>query len=293
MKSIVSPTHSRAAAHPPLQVLDPCTLGRPTHLLGGLCAQLKLDLVEHFRREFNRRYRASFEVSEVVLRRQAVPALPSCWQVRADAVGRIGFGLDRGLLLCILGYRYGEAAMPVIDRDTPVRETAAEERLVSKLAVRFIDLLTARIDAMPGSPLAAPAHDFALAADARPGAWVLRVDVTELARAVRGSLWFTLDEAWMSRLLRRLAPVRASAKEVTSPLEPLASRLQFPLVARLLQQEMLLGDLMRLRTGDVLPIRLASADVLVDDARLFTAAVVEHRGKLCLTSFEPIERPCP
>jgi flagellar motor switch protein FliM len=31
------------------------------------------------------------------------------------------------------------------------------------------------------------------------------------------------------------------------------------------------------------------ADVLLDEARLFTAAVAEHKGKLCLTSFEDAE----
>jgi len=33
----------------------------------------------------------------------------------------------------------------------------------------------------------------------------------------------------------------------------------------------------------------AGPDVLLDDARLFTAAVAEHKGKLCLTSFEDAE----
>jgi flagellar motor switch protein FliM len=31
------------------------------------------------------------------------------------------------------------------------------------------------------------------------------------------------------------------------------------------------------------------ADVLLDENRLFTAAVAEHKGKLCLTSFEDAE----
>jgi flagellar motor switch protein FliM len=289
MKSSASPTISRDAARLPPLVLDPCTLGRPTHLLGGFSAQLKADLVEVFRSDFNRRYRAAFEVGEVLLERHQLAVLPPRWQVYAAPAGRIGFGLDRSLLLCILGYRYGETLAATPDAAAPVRETATEERLAGILAGRFIDLLTSRIDAKRDATVAAPAHDFTPVAEARPGGWTLRVEVTEPDRGVRGSLWFSLDEAWMGRLLRRLAPARDTAKESTTPTEPLVARLQLTLAGRLLQKELPLGDLVRLRIGDVLPISLGATDVLIDDSRLFTAAVVEHKGKLCLTSFEQVE----
>ena len=44
-----------------------------------------------------------------------------------------------------------------------------------------------------------------------------------------------------------------------------------------------------LQVGDVIPISLSRADVLLEESRLFTAAVTEHKGKLCLTSFEDAE----
>jgi hypothetical protein len=47
-----------------------------------------------------------------------------------------------------------------------------------------------------------------------------------------------------------------------------------------------LGRLLDLRPGEVLPVRLGATDVLIDDARLFTATVAERQGKLCLTSFK-------
>jgi flagellar motor switch protein FliM len=67
---------------------------------------------------------------------------------------------------------------------------------------------------------------------------------------------------------------------------PFPHRLGLTLTARLLQQEMPLGRLLDLRPGEVLPVRLGATDVLIDDARLFTATVAERQGKLCLTSFK-------
>jgi hypothetical protein len=49
------------------------------------------------------------------------------------------------------------------------------------------------------------------------------------------------------------------------------------------------GALFDLKVGDVIPVDVGRADVLLDEARLFTAAVAEHKGKLCLTSFEDAE----
>jgi flagellar motor switch protein FliM len=39
----------------------------------------------------------------------------------------------------------------------------------------------------------------------------------------------------------------------------------------------------------VIPISLRGADVLIGGSRLFSASIAEHRGKLCLTSFEDVE----
>jgi len=60
-------------------------------------------------------------------------------------------------------------------------------------------------------------------------------------------------------------------------------------VARLVERPLTLGELMDLHEGDVIPVSLGLADVLVDGAPLMRAAVAEHKGKLCLTSFEDTE----
>ena len=86
-----------------------------------------------------------------------------------------------------------------------------------------------------------------------------------------------------------MAPARERQPQSATPQAPLPNRLPLTLQARLLEQELPLGTLLDLHVGDVLPVRLGLADVLVDDSRLFKAAVAEHQGKLCLTSFEDAE----
>jgi flagellar motor switch protein FliM len=57
----------------------------------------------------------------------------------------------------------------------------------------------------------------------------------------------------------------------------------------LVSKEITLGTLFGLQVGDVIPVSVGRADVVLDNSRLFTAAVAEHKGKLCLTSFEDAE----
>ena len=274
-------------------------LGRPIHLLGGFVDALKADLADHFQQELNRRYGAAFDVGTVSLTCGVPPDTQTPrLLVHADAVGCLGFALERKLLLGVMGYRYGGgAAASVAEAVTPARETATEERLAALLGGRLLRLLAARIDAgsEPSLPKttepAVEPMDFTPVAPSRAsaGTWSVRADIRESACGIDGVLWLTLDEAWMRRLLRRLTPVRDKPVEPAQRALPLAARLQLPLTGQLLQKELLLGELMDLRVGDVIPISLGATDVLVDDSRLFTATVAEQQGKLCLTSFESVE----
>jgi flagellar motor switch protein FliM len=82
---------------------------------------------------------------------------------------------------------------------------------------------------------------------------------------------------------------RSAGRQPAKPAAPLAQRLQVTLAGRLVSKEVTLGALFDLRIGDVIPISLHRADVMLEDSRLYTAAVTEHKGKLCLTSFEDTE----
>jgi flagellar motor switch protein FliM len=282
----------------PYQVLDPRTMGRPVHLLDKFTAQIREDLSELFQVRLNRRYRARFEIEGISLQPGTPPQSDSRWLTFGASGGRINFALERHLLLCILGYRYGtHVDAPPVEPSTPEVEpavepkTATEERLAARLGLQLVQTVARRIDAvMPGN---ATVNEFTEVAGAPlDAAWTLHVQVVEHARKVAGSLWLRLEEDWITRLLRCLAPTRErgkAQKKNSAPPQPLPARLQLALTARLLEKEVTLGTLLDLRVGDVIPVTLGVTDVLIGDSRLFTAGVAEHKGKLCLTSFKDVE----
>jgi flagellar motor switch protein FliM len=266
------------------QVLNPRTIGRPLHLIDRLTALLREDLTDRFCGPLNRRYHATFEIGAVSLDQSAVP--PDGQQRRVihqTGAGRISFWLDRKVLLCILGYRFG--AHGAADAEAEAPESASEQRLTQMLGTQLVSIVSGRIEVQQPpaaeAPAGVPPQD----------AWTLRVDVAERTNQVQGALWFVLEAASIERMLTHLSASRARAPARNPPaaVRPLPARLQFSLTARLLDTEIPLGLLLDTRIGDVIPISLRAADVLIGSSRLFTASIAEHRGKLCLTSFEDVE----
>lgn len=297
---------SRKAARS-YQVLDPRTMGRPVHLLGRYTERLRKELTEFLYVRFNRRYRAQFEIGALTFE-PATPDLAYRWLTFTSDMGRIAFAAERNVLLCILGYRYGatpaESGDPAQAQDVNQFETATEERLAARLGRQLVDVAANAIEALQpegreaGSinvtapPDASPAQNTfsPVAGQMTEAAWTLRVRVTERAHGLDGSVWFRFDEAWIERLMRGLAPHQRSSSGIPGMnAQPLPARLQLTLHARLVDKPIELGTLLDLRVGDVIPITLASTDVLIGDARLFTASIAEHKGKLCLTCFEDVE----
>ncbi|MGE5451505.1 MAG: FliM/FliN family flagellar motor switch protein [Acidobacteriota bacterium] len=294
-------TPTRHKRHPAHTVLDPRLLGRPVHMLQAFTSRLKADLSEVFIGSLNRRYRATFQIGDVSLSPadQQGHTLDDDvrWLTLAAAVGRIGFQIDRPVLMTVLHYRYGLQDSRAADdtRGNHAPATATEERLATTLGLQLVNILALRIET-PESGFEheiSPPHDFTPVPLAVPqsGSWTLSVVVRELTHEVEGVIRFRLDAAWMERLLRNLAPHRDKGGNpgATANMAPLGAQLPLTIVARLLEMDMPLGNLMDLRVGDVIPVRLGAADVLIDEARLFEATVAEHQGKLCLTSFEDLE----
>lgn len=286
------PADRDGTAPPAVQVLDPRTLGRPIHLLHAFAAQLREDLSEVFRTRLNRRYRADFQVQDVSIDPTARTAPAGRWTAYGGSIGRIGCTLDRSLVLSALTYRYGlhhNAPQPGEDPEPPP-ETATEERLAAMLGLQMAETLAVRIEAgmsaADGKTQCPPG--LALAGPTLPPrcACLIRAVIRENTHGVEGSMHLALDEAWMARLLDGLAPLQRKRSAGGAYAQPLASRLHFKLAARLLQKDLPLGELLAIQVGDVIPVSLRAADVLIDDSRLFTATVAEHKGKLCLTSFE-------
>ncbi|MGK5023560.1 FliM/FliN family flagellar motor switch protein [Janthinobacterium sp. RB2R34] len=278
------------------QVLDSCLLGRPVHLLHVFGAQLREDLASALRMPMSRRYWGNVQIDDVSLSRVDNEDNRNRWLAFGTPAGHAGFSLDRQVLLQVLNYRYGSAGAKNVPVDPAlVRVTATEERLSVVLGQQMITCLFARIHKNLLSvskqsdidPDAAPA----VQAGVRParGSWVVTVSLSDVEAGLSGHVWFSLDKLLMGDVLRGLLPERAQAKKALRSVRPLASRLQVTLEGRLVSKQMQLGALFDLRVGDVIPVSLSRTDVMLDDSRLFTAAVSEHKGKLCLTSFEDVE----
>ncbi|MEC5160638.1 flagellar motor switch protein FliM [Janthinobacterium sp. CG_23.3] len=286
---------------PQHQVLDSCLLGRPVHLLHVFAAQLRDDLAGAMRLPLSRRYWGAYQVDAVAFSRIDGEAPRGRWLSFGDQHGQIGFLLERQVLLGVLNQRYGRSGAKAAAAPDPqtVRVTTTEERLAVVLGQHMVAALLARVrhnlaaldKAAPlGIPAAAELSAAPGTAPAR-GSWVVGVGVSDGAAGagIGGQFWFALDKAAMADVLHGLLPEREQAKKALKSVRPLAARLQVTLEGRLVSKEVQLGALFDLRVGDVIPVSLNRTDVMLADSRLFTAAVSEHKGKLCLTSFEDVE----
>jgi flagellar motor switch protein FliM len=272
------------------QVLDPALLGRPVHLLPQFAARLQ-DGLEAAMQGSARRYWGGWRLESVEFGR--VPQQDNLrWMAALGALGTVSVAFERGLLLTLLERRYGGRGAAATPRDPEAqRVTATEERLIVVLTQQMVDLLYARVAAsmaMEVAPKPVPAG--AVAASSVPGksAWTLRATVRD-ANGASGQFWIAPDQALMAAILGSLRPENPRTTTLRGPAEPLSSKLQVKLDGRLVSKEITLGALFDLKVGDVIPVNMGRADVLLDEARLFTAAVAEHKGKLCLTSFEDAE----
>lgn len=279
------------------QVLDSCLLGRPVHLLHVFGAQLRDDLAAALRQPMSRRYWGNFQIDAVTLSRVESEDSVNRWLSFSTPAGQAGFALERQILLSVLNYRYGSAgAKGALPDPAQVRVTATEERLAVVLGQQLVTSLFARIDrnlqTLGKSSAIDAGAELAVQSGVHParGGWIVTVALSDVEAGQSGTFWFSLDKRLMADVLRGLLPERAQAKKaLRGSVRPLASRLQVTLEGRLVSKQVQLGALFDLRVGDVIPVSLSRTDVMLDDSRLFTAAVSEHKGKLCLTSFEDVE----
>ena len=288
------PTAPTQAAAQPHQVLDPCLLGRPVHLLPQFAAQLTDDVAAAMRVPGARRYWEAFELLAVDFARAPEPGVAGRWLGFACGAGAMAFSIGRGDLLSILNYRYGrrgQAPAPAPDPAT-VKVTATEERLAVVLGQQICAVLGQRVAANlaqaglgTAAGAAAPPQPRPALAPA-PGSWTLAVTVRDIHTAGPLVYWVSLDQPLMAAVLQGLVPERMRERAPRGAGVPLASTLQVRIDGRLVSKEITLETLFAMKLGDIIPVSLGRAHVLLDESPLFTAAVSEHNGTLCLTSFE-------
>jgi flagellar motor switch protein FliM len=288
-------TSNQAGQH---QVLDPSLLGRPVHMLHVFAAQLRDDLAQAMRMPMSRRYWGGFQVDVVQVARGDGTLDQGRWLSFSTAGSQLGFALERKVLLSVLNYRYARNDAKSAAQPDPatVRVTATEERLAVVLGQHLIATLLNRIavnldNASVPERHSGAAGDLPVQPGVRPakGGWVITVTVSDVNAGQSGQFWFSLDKQAITDILQGLLPARAQAKKSLEGERPLATRLQLKLDGRLVTKEMPLGNLFDLRVGDVIPVSLSRTAVLLEESLLFTAEVSEHKGKLCLTSFEDAE----
>jgi flagellar motor switch protein FliM len=274
-------------------MLDPCLLGRPVHLLPRFARRLGEDLSGAMAAPVARRYWGPFQLDAIEFAR--APQVAARWLGLATEYGAVAVAFERELLLGLLDCRYGRSsATPAMTRDPAAeRVTATEERLAATLAAQLADVLAARIGANLNAAGLAAAAAAGLAAPSPVSApsktaWTIQIRLRE-PHGSSGQLWIALDAALMADILRGIQPEQNRVHAAPPAAEPLATLLQVKLDGRLVSKEITLADLFDLKVGDVIPVAVGRAEVMLDDSRLFTAAVAEHKGKLCLTSFEDAE----
>ena len=307
------------------QVLDPCLLGRPVHLLPVFANRLAETLSAAIASPAGRRYWGAWRLAGLSFER-APDERTLRWLGVNGPFGMAAVAFERALLLGLLEGRYARNAPSTVGRDPHAeRVTATEERLAATLAQQLAGLLDERVAeglaaiGAEASPVPATGRA-AVGPASAPGKaeWVLRVVLRarhgvpaapaaaeavietaadDAAPAVPaaaaapqdGQIWIALDHALMAHVLQGLMADKPGGRGPRVPGEPLAAHLHVKLEGRLVSKEVTLAALFGLQVGDVIPVSVGRADVLLDDARLFTAAVAEHKGKLCLTSFEDAE----
>lgn len=275
-----------------VHAVDASTLGRPVQLLTRYTDQLGDVLGEMFK-QISRRYRAAYQVSELSISPSMPPAANGRWMVGDTEQGRVGGLIERSLVLSLMAHRYGAAdaapadAAPAASSDA-MPETSTEERLRRSLCLQALERALRLIESAPAAVPELPRLQLSQQAQLVAGTWFIQATISEVNQGLSSRLLLALSPQHIARLLQRLSqelPARAEAAAPKPEPAKLVRQLQLKIEARLLEQQIPLGQLLDLRPGDLIPIRLKTTDVLIDGSRLFTASVAEHQGKLCLTSF--------
>ncbi|OON64095.1 hypothetical protein B0920_12415 [Massilia sp. KIM] len=278
-----------------VQVLDPSLLGRPVHLLPTFAARFADALGEAMGSPAGRRYWGAYRLISLAFER--APEGPGLrWLGAPGRFGMAAVAFERVLLLGLLEGRYLRRNPAPAQRDLAAeRVTATEERLAASLTQQLAALLDAQVAeglAAAGAAAEVPAAPVgAVVPASAPGraGWVIRVALRAPQAEQDSLFWIGLDQELMGHVLAGLMADKGGARGKQPRAEPLAASLSVKLDGRLVSKEITLAALFELKVGDVIPVSVGRADVLLDESRLFTAFVAEHKGKLCLTSFEDAE----
>lgn len=278
-------TAQAAQATPPV-VLDPCTLGRPYHLLNDVLHDIERKINHALHERFNLRRGAHFVATQATIT-ALLPRDAAGWHAYASEHGQIAVRIGRQLLLALLACHY-DTPLDAATLAAPGPETGTERRFATQLHGALLGTLASAI--APAAATAEPTFTAAADPHANPGARIVRIAIEDRKRDLTGELEFALDDAWLAHLFARLDAKRPRQAAWQPDGTPAKARIPVTLSVRMLTKDLRLDDLLRMSAGDVLPVRLPdTADVLAGDVRLYRAALAEQQGALWITAFEPVE----
>ncbi|KVH43313.1 hypothetical protein WL88_28895 [Burkholderia diffusa] len=297
-------------------------LGRPTHLLDAFGAALGQSLTKFFETQVGRTRGTTLKVRSVSIKTCAadMPALP--WRHQPIGGAIIGIHLERALLLTLLELRYGRSATPAAaarsndsaatgkptstdvsatdaetvsaqppdtsPRASAAAETSTERRLAQKLATDLAKTIAGCI--VPLSTLEDTTAGGDPDSHARSPQLFMLCQIEAPTCDASAVIGFALDAVWQQRLFAHLKSTMPRRASVARHRTSFAEHLRIKLIAQLMETEVPFGDLLRLRPGHILPVRLhTAARVLASGTQVFSASIAEHNGKLCLTSFDYVE----
>ncbi|MGJ9417727.1 FliM/FliN family flagellar motor switch protein [Massilia sp. CMS3.1] len=259
------------------------------HLLPSFAGAFAEDMTAMLSAPGWRRYWSSFELAAVVFER-APDSSSLRWLGVSGPHGSTAVAFERALLVGLLEARYsGKGSARELRDPAGERVTATEERLAHTLTQQLSEVLAMRVRVAAGAAgVDVASSPLSQVVPATPGknAWALAILLREPQGGSTARCYIAPDARMMGLILQALQPERPQRAR---PAESIGASLKVKLDGRLVTHEITLEALFGLKVGDVIPVSVGRADVLLDEARLFTAAVAEHKGKLCLTSFEDAE----
>ena len=260
------------------------------HLLPAFAGAFAEDMTAMLSAPGWRRYWSSFELAQVEFER-APESSALRWLGMSGPHGSAAVAFERALVVGLLEARYsGKGPARTLRDPVGERVTATEERLAHTLTQQLSEVLAMRVRVASGAAgVELASAPLSPVAPAVPGknAWALAITLREPQGGSTARCYIAPDARMMGLILQALQPERP--QRATRSGESIGTGLKVKLDGRLVTHEITLETLFGLKVGDVIPVSVGRADVLLDDARLFTAAVAEHKGKLCLTSFEDAE----
>ncbi|NMG69058.1 FliM/FliN family flagellar motor switch protein [Parazoarcus communis] len=262
--------------------LKPHKLGRHYHKVPQYISETVNKYPRLISDYFLRNFRINLESGRMAVHEQ-VDLEPDC--LFRNRVGKFGFAIDRELLGEALECYYG--GVRVRAKEGLPNISTSEQRLRDRLGRDLVDIV---VHALMAGGAAGEIEPHLDAYDQPQWEQVIEYVLTSHLSGQTASLHIFLDSRACDTLTTRLAGKTAVSTGVVA--DDSIKRLPLRLECVLASAQLPLAGVMALQPGDVLPIRLRErCEVRINRHPLFSGAIYEHAGALCLTSLESVSNP--